>query len=69
MKIEKDKTYLTRDKHNVRIICTDRIGRLPIVGLIYDENTMHEELELFTEDGKHWDRIRGGEYDLIEIIS
>ena len=45
---------VTRDKRNVRILCTDRRGRnRPIAALIEEHNNV-DEIYTFTKDGK-WD--------------
>ena len=38
MKIEIGKTYITRDGHKARVICTDRLGKYPIVALVKQKN-------------------------------
>lgn len=45
------KPVQTRDGRKVRILCTDRRGRRPIVGLI-EENDGAECLNTFNEDGR-----------------
>ncbi len=54
MKIEVEKTYLTRDNHKVRILATDiKNISYPVVGVLsYNEN--EEEVLSFTKEGKFY---------------
>ena len=38
MKIELNKTYITRDGHKARVICIDRRGKYPIIALVKQKN-------------------------------
>jgi len=65
MKIESGKTYITRDGHKVRIICTDRNDSdYPVIGLIYVNN--REEVVVFTREGEPLLSNEKHEYDLVE---
>lgn len=45
---------VTRDNTPVRIICWDAKNPQPIVGLVYDNDTMCDIVELFCGNGKYW---------------
>lgn len=47
-----DRKLVTRDGRSARIICTDRLGRWPIVALISDDGG--EVVGSFTTDGKKY---------------
>lgn len=47
-----DRKLVTRDGRSARIICTDRVGRWPIVALISDNGD--EIVGSFTTDGKKY---------------
>ena len=54
-----ERKVVTRDGRPVRIVCTDAVGKSPIVGLIkFDDK---EVVEQFTEDGKWFNN--GVNYD------
>lgn len=48
-----DRKLVTRDGRSARIICTDRLGRWPIVALISDDGG-GEVVGSFTTDGKKY---------------
>lgn len=46
------KKVVTRDGRNVRIICTDRVGIFPIIGLISSDSIADfEEIVWYTKEG------------------
>lgn len=47
-----DRKIVTRDRRSARIICTDRVGRWPIIALISDNGG--EIICSFTADGKKY---------------
>lgn len=47
-----DRKLVTKDGRSVRIICTDKVGRWPIVALISDNG--EEIIGSFTTDGKKY---------------
>ena len=53
MKIERDKIYLTRDGHKVRVVCTDKKEGQPIVGLLLLGDGM-EDVQCFCTGGKYF---------------
>ena len=60
--ISMDKRYKTRGGREVRVLCTDAQGKLPVVGLV-------EEVAIpqtFDADG-HWWRRDDSHMDLIEV--
>ena len=53
-----NRKVVTRDGRSVRIICTDRIGDLPIIALIHDG--INEFLGTFMQNGVHVDGVLDG---------
>ena len=51
MKIETGKTYLTRDGNKVRIICDDRKGSFPLIGLMIEGSK--EKVLTFSSIGRY----------------
>lgn len=47
-----DRKIVTRDGHAVRILCTDKKGKWPIVALIYKGE--EEDLVTYTKDGQKY---------------
>lgn len=59
-----DRKLVTRDGRSARIICTDRVGRWPIVALISDNG--EEIICSFTTDGKKY--IPKAEVNLTDLF-
>lgn len=60
---------VTRDSTPVRIVCWDANNPQPIVGLVYDNDTMCDIVELFCGNGKYWseDKDKDSDFDLFII--
>lgn len=56
-----NREVVTRNGLNVHIICTNRIGRCPVVGLVNDG---YETLVMVTKDGCELDINNKSDYDL-----
>lgn len=65
MEIEVGKTYLTQNGHSVRIIATDRMGKYPIVGLLFERDGK-ETVQDWTAQGLYF--ACDPDYDLNLII-
>ena len=44
---------VTRDGREVRILCTDRISKFPIIALVFDTTQQEEVVVTFPKDGKY----------------
>jgi len=66
MKIKAGKTYLTRDSHKVRVVCTDANNEYPIIGLLSEDR---ETVHTFTKFGKYNRASASSGLDLIEEYS
>ena len=44
---------VTRDKRNVRIVCTDAKGKYPVTALVEHYDGISENAFVFTEDGRY----------------
>ena len=66
MKFKVGKTYLTRDGNKVRIVCDDRKGTHPVVGIISKGSNDKEEVVSFTEIGYYHNDDEKNELDLIK---
>ena len=72
MTIENGKTYITRDGHKVRIICTDRIREnndFTILGLYKEKTINQESLISFRRNGSFDSDKSEHDYDLIREYS
>ncbi len=70
MEISMDKQYRTRCGHSVRIICTNKQGGHPVIGLVSSGNS-DESAEFFTSEGDHdisdWSLVEVTPYDGYQI--
>ena len=77
---DKSRKVITRSGHNVRILCTDQRGNMPIVALVEFEtldgvqifysdgkNESHREYDLFFADGE--EELTEFDYAVLSIIS
>ena len=60
-KIEMGKQYRTREGAPVRILCVDREGDYPVIGLVHNTNIV-----IYTEIGMHYRSGNPDKYDLFE---
>jgi len=60
--ITMDKKYRTRDGQDARILCTDRLGAYPVVGLI------GERVQSWTGNGRAHIDIEQADTDIIEVV-
>ena len=47
---------VTRDGRDVRILCTDRISKFPIIALVFDTARQEKVVVTFSKDGKYAQR-------------
>ena len=62
--IKLGETYKDKCGNDVRIICVDRRGNLPIVGIVSSNHCGAEEIKTYTSKGTYWAK-EGSDYDLI----
>ena len=66
-KIEMGKKYRTRDGRDVRILCVDSKGTLPVVGLVTERDNSGDFIECWRLDGTYFSVTDQYRRDLIEI--
>ena len=62
--IKLGETYKDKFGNDVRIICVDKRGECPIVGIVSSNPCGKEEIKVYTSEGTHWLK-EGSGYDLI----
>ena len=62
--IKLGETYKDKCGYDVRIICVDKRGEFPIVGIASINPRGKEEVMTYTSEGTHWLK-EGSDYDLI----
>ena len=62
--IKLGETYKDKCGNDVRIICVDKRGNLPIVGIVSSNHFGEEEVKSYTPEGTYWVK-EGSDYDLI----
>ena len=64
--IKLGETYKNKCGNDVRIICVDKRGDLPIVGIVSSNHCGKEEVMTYTTGGTYWVRLREwSDFDLI----
>jgi len=66
MKLDLNKPVQTRDGNKVRILCTNRNGDMPIVGLV-DQGVTPETVVAWALDGRSRVSVWGSQDDLINV--
>lgn len=67
MKIDKNKTYETRDGDKVRIYTTDAGGECPVHGAWWDEASDSWVNESWSKDGLYYEDDGESDFDLVEV--
>ena len=62
--IKLGETYKDKCGNDVRIICVDKRGNLPIVGIVSSNRFGEERVEAYTSKGTYWVK-EGSDYDLV----
>lgn len=69
MKIEMGKRYQTRDGRPVRLLCTDKKGEFPVVGVVPYDDGGAEDMEEWTSTGGYYsDQDGDTDLDLVPML-
>ena len=63
-KKDASRRVVTRDGREVRILCTDRISKFPIITLVFDTAKQEDVIISFQKDGKYDDQRGENPLDL-----